>query len=239
MLVGCAGWALPKDHRSAFPPGPSRLARYAGVFPAAEINSSFHRPHRRQTYERWGREVPGAFRFSIKLPRTVTHDLRLQGVDEPLERFCFEAGGLGEKLACILVQLPPSLELDRVVAGRFFSDLRRRGEAKIACEPRHPSWFEADADALLRDLGVARVAADPARVPAAARPGGWRGFEYHRLHGSPRMYYSGYDTARLATLAAGLREAAARTDEVWCIFDNTAVGAAVPNALELLEMLRG
>jgi hypothetical protein len=94
---------------------------------------------------------------------------------------------------------------------------------------------------------VGRVAADPARVPAAIEPGGWRGTAHLRLHGSPRRYYSAYDAAALDALAARLRppDAPDAPDAPgghiaappWCVFDNTALGAATPNAVDLLERL--
>lgn len=82
---------------------------------------------------------------------------------------------------------------------------------------------------------IARVAADPARVPSAGRPGGTLRLSYYRLHGAPRVYYSAYDSAFLSTLAAAIRGSAA--EEVWCIFDNTASGAATANALTLQMQL--
>lgn len=142
--------------------------------------------------------------------------------------------GLGEKLEILLVQLPPSLAFDRSVAEPFLVDLRRRWDRHIACEPRHPSWFEGEADALLDELRIARVAADPAKVPAAAEPGGWRGLAYYRLHGSPIVYRSSYDDGRLKALAARI---AAEPAAAWCIFDNTASGAATSDALKLQELL--
>lgn len=81
---------------------------------------------------------------------------------------------------------------------------------------------------------VARVAADPARVPAAGEPGGWPGLVYFRLHGSPRTYYSAYDEEYLDALASRLAEHAAAGRQAWCIFDNTVLGAATRNALDLL-----
>ncbi|HEV7589896.1 MAG TPA: DUF72 domain-containing protein [Longimicrobium sp.] len=228
---------MPRDVRAAFPEAGSHLARYAARFPVAEINSSFHRPHRPSTYARWADETPPGFRFAAKLPKTITHQLRLAAADEALDTFLAEAAGLGEKLAALLVQLPPSFAFDAAVAAPFFAGLAARTDASVVCEPRHPSWFEAEADALLASLRVARVAADPARVPAAAHPGGWRGLTYHRLHGSPRMYYSSYPPESIRDLAEQLREDAAPGREVWCIFDNTASGAAAANALELVSAL--
>jgi uncharacterized protein YecE (DUF72 family) len=77
-------------------------------FSCAEINSSFHRPHRASTWEKWRDSVPSDFRFSVKLPKTVTHVARLVGTEELIAAFLGEAGLLGEKLAVLLVQLPPS-----------------------------------------------------------------------------------------------------------------------------------
>jgi uncharacterized protein YecE (DUF72 family) len=107
----------------------------------------------------------------------------------------------------------------------------------VACEPRHASWFEPGADALLARHGVARVAADPARVPAAAVAGGDRRLVYVRLHGSPRMYYSDYEAERLEAVAEQLRGAGAGGAEPWCVFDNTTLGAATGNALALADMM--
>lgn len=180
--------------------------------------------------------VPPSFRFSVKVPKAITHGLRLREAEGLLDSFLAEAGHLGEKLGCLLVQLPPSLELEADVADRFFAALRSRSPVAVACEPRHPSWFTLEADELLERLGVARVAADPARVPAAAEPGGWAGLVYYRLHGSPRIYYSAYSDEFLDVLAARLRESSAERP-VWCIFDNTTLGAATGNALDLLSRL--
>ena len=148
-----------------------------------------------------------------------------------------EAMMLGDALGPLLVQLPPSLRFDADVAGGFFAMLRSRFAGEVACEPRHATWFTAKADVLLRDALVARVAADPAVVPAAAEPGGWRGLAYHRLHGSPRMYYSSYPPESIHALDTRMREDVADGREAWCIFDNTASGAATANALELAAAL--
>jgi uncharacterized protein YecE (DUF72 family) len=237
--VGCAGWTLPRDVQPAFPAEGTHLQRYAARFPAVEINSSFHRPHRAATWARWAQSVPPGFRFCAKLPRAITHELRLVDADEALATFLAEAGGLGGALACLLVQLPPSLQFDRSAADGFFASLRGRTDVAVVCEPRHPTWFSADADELLVRWKVARVAADPARVPAAAEPGGWRDLAYYRLHGSPRVYYSAYDAEYLDALAARIDADLRAQREVWCIFDNTAAGAATRNALELMARLEG
>ena len=149
--------------------------------------------------------------------------------DDVLDGFLAEATQLGDRLGPLLVQLPPSLTFSADVAERFFASLRGRFDGDVALEPRHPSWFEPEAERLVTGYRVARVAADPAVVPAAAEPGGWDGLVYYRLHGSPRMYYSAYPDEYLETLAETLTRAA-RSAEVWCIFDNTAASAATGDA---------
>ena len=237
ILVGTAGWTLPREVQDRFAPGDSHLARYASMFPVAEINSSFHRPHKRSLYEKWAAAVPEHFRFCAKLPKTITHERRLVDCQDLLDAFLEQAGGLGDKLACLLVQLPPSFAFDRAVVEPFLRMLRARFAGALALEPRHATWFEAEADALLRELEIARVLADPVRHPPGELPGGWPERVYLRLHGAPRMYYSSYEAELLQSLAARMRRAEAEGAEVWCIFDNTASGAAAGNALDLLRGL--
>ena len=233
IRIGTAAWALPHGVRDRFPAGSSNLARYAGRLNAAEINTSFHRPHRRSTYARWADTVGEDFRFAVKLPKAISHEARLHGCGDMLAAFCEQVGGLGAKLGPVLLQLPPKLAFDAELAESFLRDFRNASDAQLVCEPRHASWFAAEAEALLAAHRVARVAADPAGVPEAAQPGGWSGLTYFRLHGSPRTYWSSYDAPALAQWAE-----AARTSDAaqrWVIFDNTASGAATGNALWLME----
>jgi uncharacterized protein YecE (DUF72 family) len=231
--LGCAGWSLPRDAQAAFGTEGSQLQRYASRLNAVEINSSFYRPHQRATYERWAAAVPAAFRFSVKLPRTITHDLRLAAAEPILDEFLAQAGGLGERLGCLLVQLPPSLDYQPAIAQAFFDSLRQRHGGAVALEPRHASWFTPDVDNQLAQHRVARVLADPVRHDAGRLPGGWPDHVYLRLHGSPRMYFSPYDAETLTALAGRIALALREDREVWCVFDNTASGAAAHNAVDL------
>ena len=237
LHVGTAGWALPREQQPRFPAEGSHLQRYAAVLPAAEINTTFYRSHRAATWARWAASVPDDFRFSAKLPRAITHTGRLVDAEGALDAFLDEVSALGTKLGCVLVQLPPSLAFDAAAAGTFFRALRERHAGPVACEPRHASWFTLEADALLADASIARVAADPARAPGAGDPGGWPGLAYFRLHGSPRMYYSAYTDEYLDALAGRVMSTRARAAPVWCIFDNTTLGAATANALDLVRRL--
>jgi uncharacterized protein YecE (DUF72 family) len=181
--------------------------------------------------------VPDGFRFSAKLPKTVTHQHKLADCAELLRQFVGEVEPLGAKLAVLLLQLPPSLAFDPALVEPFLDELARLTDRRVACEPRHPSWFDEAPDALLAGRGVARVAADPARVPRAAEPGGWLGLRYYRLHGSPVMYRSSYDGDALAGYAAGIRRGLAEGAQCWCMFDNTASSAATGDALALSAQL--
>jgi uncharacterized protein YecE (DUF72 family) len=238
VRIGCAGWSIPSAHASLFNAGDSHLARYATRFDVVEVNSTFHRRHAASVFARWAASVPEGFRFSLKLPRGITHDARLERTGDALSRFFDDAAGLGDKLGGVLVQLPPSLAFDAAVALRFFGMVRRRTRAPVACEPRHPSWFEPAVDALWEAEAVARVAADPARLPAASEPGGAgiaAGWHYWRWHGSPRVYYSAYSDAALDLLATRLAARGSTKAPAWCIFDNTAAGHAVCDAARLQQ----
>ena len=227
LRIGTAGWAIRREHRDDFPGGGSHLARYAARLNAVEINSSFYRPHKPATYAKWARETPAGFSFSVKMPRTITHEARLVDIGEKLTRFLGECGELGGKLGCILIQLPPSLAYRR---SDFFSRFRDAHDGAAALEPRHASWFTQEADAVLKRHRIARVAADPAIGPFA--PGGFEGFQYWRLHGSPKIYYSDYASDALRVLAKRF------SPDAWAIFDNTALGHATGNAFTLRKIAR-
>ena len=236
ILIGTAGWSIPRASAHHFGAEGTHLERYARLVGCAEINSSFHRPHKAATYAKWAAATPRGFQFAVKVPRTITHDLKLRRARQPLSQFLEESSGLGDKRGPLLVQLPPSLTFDPRVAGRFFDLFRSSYQGPAVCEPRHPTWFGPAADRLLERHQVARVAADPAPAEGAERPGGWPGLVYFRLHGSPRTYWSSYDTAFLAGIANALHRSPAMAP-AWCIFDNTASGAALGNARELQTLM--
>jgi uncharacterized protein YecE (DUF72 family) len=236
-VIGTAGWAIPAADRDVFQKSGTSLQRYASVMRGAEVNSSFHRPHRRSTWERWADSVPDEFRFAAKMPKVISHVRRLVDAQGLLEEFLVQVGGLGAKLELLLLQLPPSFIFDGATMSAFLDGLALLTDTPIVCEPRHGSWFGPEADALLAERRVARVAADPAKVPDAAYPGGWRGMTYMRLHGSPVMYRSAYDEDRLQAYASRIADDTAAGRPVWCVFDNTAASAALGDAWKLTKML--
>ena len=236
IRVGTAGWSIPRVSAARAASEGTHLQRYARVFQCAEINSSFHRPHTAATYARWRDSTPPDFRFAVKVPRTITHVLKLANVREPLVTFLEQTDGLAGKRGPLLVQLPPSLAFDAGVATAFLELLRGLYSGPLVCEPRHATWFAPQVNALFEHHAVSRVVADPAPVPEAANPGGWPRLVYLRLHGSPRTYWSRYSPEDIARFADTVRHLPADV-EVWCVFDNTAAGAALENAWELRELL--
>lgn len=237
LRIGCAGWSIPAAQRSLFGEGETALERYATLFNAAEINSSFYRPHQVKTYDRWAQAVPRHFQFSVKIPKSITHEARLQGCGALLDQFISEVGGLGSKLGGLLVQLPPSLGFNARVASTFFAMVRRRTSAPIICEPRHRTWFATNAGLALKRYEISRAGADPAITGEAATPGSFARLRYWRWHGSPRMYYSSYGEDALAALANQVRGQLSKRVSAWVIFDNTAHGYATANAARLQTLL--
>lgn len=234
IFIGTAGWSIPRALADAFPEEGTQLERYAARMNCVEINSSFYRSHRPQTYERWAQSTPAAFRFAVKLPKQITHERRMVGADDLFKAFVSEAEGLGPKWAVLLVQLPPSLHFDVTVASTFFEMAHAQFKGAIVCEARHASWFSPEAEKILSCAKVSRVAADPANWPGSDRPGGsTAAVSYFRWHGSPRMYWSAYDDSWLRERVQYL----AGSPDCWCIFDNTASGAALDNARRLQKMV--
>lgn len=237
VYVGCAGWALSSKVDRLFPNEGSHLERYARVFPAVEINSSFYRPHQPKTYARWAASVPDVFRFCVKMPGTISHELRLRNADAAMHAFVEQVTALGDKLGCLLLQLPPSLALNKPEALDFFSMLRGLTSVRVVCEPRHASWFTPAAADLMADASIACVRAHPLPISGIEPEGDPRTL-YIRLHGAPHVYYSAYDDAFIDAIALRIAEARRSHRQVWCIFDNTARGEAIPNALTLLARLK-
>ncbi len=230
IYVGTAGWAIPKESDREG----TRLFHYSRTFPCAEINSSFYRSHRAATWARWAAQTPPEFRFAIKAPRAITHEAKLRDTKTLLNSFFAEIAPIGTKAGIVLFQLPPSLAFDSSLADDFFALLRSTYQRQVVIEPRHATWFDLAANALLRKYAISRVAVDPATASVdAAEPAGDTSLAYYRLHGSPRMYYSSYEPTSIAALAARVE----LHPNAWVIFDNTAHGHAYANALDLQSQL--
>ena len=229
-LVGLAGWSeAVSKHRAYFPGSGSGLTRYAATLDLVEVNASFYRAVRAETFASWAEQAPQDFRFSVKINRAVTHAARLSA-NAKLEQALEPMLSLGPKLAAVLIQLPPTLATDPERDAAFLDRLRSLYAGMVAWEPRHSSWETPEATHLLEEHGVTPVRTTIPEAGAAHAASG----TYVRLHGAPRRYYSAYSTADLIDLATWLHDAPAPSIVV---FDNTASSAGVRNALELTELL--
>ncbi|MGK9055264.1 DUF72 domain-containing protein [Xaviernesmea oryzae] len=227
-IIATAAWSIPKKVADRFTREGSGLTRYASVFDGVEINSTFYRRHKTSTFARWAESVPDGFRFAVKIPKEITHTRAMKDIAEPFETFLEDIAPLGEKRGPLLCQLPPRLVFDADVLETAFKTLGDADDGPIVIEVRHKSWASAEALDLLKSYAIDRVLADPAPVWPADN------FEtppkYVRLHGKPKIYYSSYtdeETRLFSKLLA---------PDGWCVFDNTASGAAIENALTMLEM---
>ena len=150
--------------------------------------------------------------------------------------FLDQSSHLGVKLGCYLIQLPPSLKFDPGHTANFLREFREISNVPAVCEPRHVSWSSQHASDILSSFQVGIVQADPSPVPQLKDVSAGD-VVYLRLHGSPRIYYSNYDGRQLEEISARIRSYHTKGHEVWCIFDNTALGAATINALQLQSSL--
>lgn len=229
-IIATAAWAIPKKVAQRFEQDGSGLVRYASVFDGVEVNSTFYRRHKASTFARWASSVPDRFRFAVKIPKQITHTRGMKDIAALFETFIEDIAPLGDKRGPLLCQLPPSLAFDADVLEPAFKMIRDADNGPIVIEPRHMSWASAKAQNLLEEYGIARVLADPAQVWQAKdfrRPP-----KYVRLHGKPKIYFSSYTEEEIKSLSELL------APDSWCVFDNTASGAAIENALSMLECSR-
>src|SRR4051812_34729541 len=155
--VGCQGWNYDDwvtpalSQRAIFYPRGTRADRmldlYARAFDTVEVDSTFYAIPTDSTLDGWRRRAPEGFTFALKLPREITHEHALRGEHalRLLEEFCRAARRLGEKLAAVLVQLPPQFEATRENA-RSLADFLPEipGDLRFAVEFRDPFWFEEE-----------------------------------------------------------------------------------------------
>src|ERR671921_496285 len=157
VQVGCQGWNYedwvtpPAAARPVFYPRGTRaehmLDAYARAFDTVEVDSTFYAAPSDSTYETWARRVPEGFTFALKLPQKITHEESLRGraATAALAEFCRGARRLKEKLAAVLVQLPPQFEAtrDNLRALSDFIPLLPE-DIRFAVEFRDPFWFEEE-----------------------------------------------------------------------------------------------
>lgn len=167
IAIGTSGFAYKEWKGSFYPeklPQKEFLTFYAQHFKTTEINNTFYRTPSTKVVSGWMEKVPQDFLFTLKLHQKVTHHKRLKDVDENMEWFLRGSSALGERLGCILAQLPPWLgkDLDRLEA--FLDQFAER--APLAFEFRHDSWFSDDTYKLLERFSQPLVIAEADDRPA-------------------------------------------------------------------------
>ena len=236
--VGTSGWSYDHWADVLYPPGlppADRLRCYTQSFQTVELNSSFYRWPRIETFRSWRRRVPIGFTLSVKAPRGLTHAKKLYEPEEWVQRIAAGCHELGDKRGVLLVQLAPDHARDDARLEYFLELLPRW--IRVAVELRHASWIDEHVFAMLERHGAAYCVMSGAHLPCVLRA--TAPFVYVRLHGpdADHLYGGSYTTADLVWWAARLREWEAAGKEVFVYFNNDGHGHAVNNARELLREL--
>lgn len=241
MFVGTSGWQY-DDWRGRFYPEdvPKRrwLEHYAGRFDVCESNNAFYRLPKKETFADWARRTPQGFRFTVKASRFLTHIKRLREPAEPVARFLKHAAGLGDKLAAVLLQLPPTLKADLPALEETLDGFGSR--VPVAVEFRHDSWFTDDVLGVLEDRGAALCLADgeigsddvtPRRksqpVTPLVRTAGWGYVRFHHGAATPDPCYG---RGALASWAQRIADLYAQGEDVFAFFNNDTRGCAPANS---------
>ena len=235
VRIGCSGWSY-QHWKGRFYPGRAPesgwLGLYAETFDTVEVNATFYRLPLRSTVAGWAARTPRTFLFAVKASRYLTHVKRLRDLPAGLARLEERIAPLREadKLGPVLWQLPASFRRDDV---RLAETLARLPDGRHAFEFRHPSWFDDDVYALLREHRAALVVADRNGLPEAP----WvdtAGWWYVRLHHGRAGRRGNYSPAELERWAERLRD---RSGDAYVYFNNDWEGFAPQNAATLRSLV--
>lgn len=229
IYVGTVSWSIPKIATDHFPIEGSHLERYSLRLDAVEIDSSFYKDHREQSYRKWASLTPGYFRFSVKLHKRFTHECNLEIDENDLLENLRTISVLGDKWGALLLQFPKGQEFHFDNMKNFYQIIRKIFLGPVALEARNLTWMREESLALLKMFNISKVTADPERCPFDHDSQ----IQYYRLHGSPETYKSNYNEEYLNNLYEEMRSA---TTDIWCIFDNTTFGHATNNAIMIKDM---
>jgi uncharacterized protein YecE (DUF72 family) len=237
--MGTSGWSY-DEWVGKFYPNKStpKLTHYSGIFQTVEVDSSFYTIPNPNVAFGWVKHTPEDFRFSLKLPKTITHEMKLRDerVEEELRTFFKVLSPLvsSNKIGVILVQLPPSMRQDLQTLRRFL-ELLPRDDMKFAVEFRHRSWWNEETWEVLKSFGVANTMVDEPLLPSqvvVTAP-----FAYIRWHGrGERVWYDyRYSKSEILTWAHKIRSVRAR--ELFGYWNNHFHANAVLNCLEMMDAL--
>ena len=228
VLVGTSGYNYPEWRGTFYPEKFSTtkmLAFYAERFPTVEINYTFYRMPTEKLLQGWAEGTPERFSFTLKAPRRITHDAKLQRCEDLLRGFCKTAQTLGPKLGVLLFQLPPNFKKDADVL-RAFVDLIPEG-SRAAFEFRHESWLDAEIYDILRNRNVALCVADSEKMSTPVET--TADYAYFRLRDE------GYQPSDIVRWAATIQAQPAR--DAFVYFKHEEQGLGPDFARRLIENL--
>jgi len=235
--IGCSGWNY-RHWRGAF--YPDRLAVknwfafYAEQFDTVEINNSFYRLPKAETFDAWRDQAPAGFIYAVKANRFITQAKKLKDCEQPVARMIEPTRHLRWALGPILYQLPPTLGLDLDRLETFLNLLPT--DLTHVFEFRHRSWYTDAILALLDRFRAGFVAHD---FPEKASPRWTAGnVAYVRFHGGVGKYHGRYSDEVLLDWSDWMVGQAEAGRSIWAYFNNDGEAAAVHDALTLKAMMR-
>lgn len=236
IRIGCSGWVYP-HWRGLFYPEKIAVknwfAFYAEHFDTVEINNSFYRLPKPETFDAWRAQAPASFRYAVKANRFLTQAKKLKDCDEPLERMMVPFRHLQSALGPVLYQLPPRFRLNIERLERFLKILP--GDVTNVFEFRDSSWHVEHVFALLEQYGASFCTHDMIGMDVPRAAIGQTA--YVRLHGGEGKYWGRYSDERLLDWAQWLVDQKREGRHAWVYFNNDIGGHAVDDALTLKAMV--
>ena len=130
-----------------------------------------------------------AFVPVIQNSKEITHEQNLVGAEAEAESFINTMAELGDRLGPLLLQLPPSFDVEGM--GVLEDFLKRLPEGfRYAVEVRNRSWLGSDLPEMLRERGAALTLIDYPRMPRMQEA--TADFSYVRWLGDRREFPSGH-----------------------------------------------
>jgi len=237
IYIGTSGWVYPHWEGVFYPESLSskdKLKYFSQHFKTTEVNYSFYRLPKPNSYKNWYSQTPGDFLFSIKASRFITHIKRLKGVRPAWKAFIKNALNLKEKLGPVLFQFPPNFKVDAKRLEDFLKIINNK-KLRFAFEFRHESWCDEKIYNLLKKHNAAWVIADSPSFPKAEEL--TADFVYIRMHGSKVLFSSKYSKKELDDLAEKIKKWSKQNKDIFIYFNNDAYAHAIEDAKSLLRFL--
>jgi uncharacterized protein YecE (DUF72 family) len=219
LIIGTSGWQYRHWRETFYPRGVGQgqwLEYYAARFATVESNAAFYRLPEAATFAAWARRTPDDFVMAVKASRYLTHILRLNEPEEPVRTLVERATELGKKLGPILIQLPPSMRIERERLERTLDAFPVNW--RVAVEFRHKSWFTDEVCRTLTERNVALCLADRVGpITPMWRTADWTYLRFHWGRSNPIPCYG---RTALASWVARLAEHWTPEEDAYVYFNN-------------------